>query len=58
MPLCHNEDYLDARISKGRPLAWTFLGKGTRKMSNTTQPRGHGQGPFILSQATLLRQEE
>jgi hypothetical protein len=39
MLLCPNEDYLDARINKGKPLAWTLLCEGTREISNTGQPR-------------------
>jgi hypothetical protein len=39
MLFCHNEDYLDARISKGKPLAWTLLCEGSREISNTGQPR-------------------
>jgi hypothetical protein len=38
MLLCHNED-LDARISKGKPLAWSLLCKGTREISKTDQLR-------------------
>jgi hypothetical protein len=72
MLLCPNEDYLDARINKGKPLAWTLLCERTREINSTGQPclslASHESRAQVLKvtfkvslvpcQASLLRQEE